>query len=97
MMALCSVTISMGIPNINGFRGGHSAGVSVKNIPQFVPCTPTENFYRSNIGEGMFRDDYLYRGCPEQTENPNTDRGLDNHGLYAPMKVDRVNSKLTPY
>ena len=31
MMALCSETISMGIPKINGFRGGHSAGVSLSN------------------------------------------------------------------
>ena len=31
MMALCSETISMGIPRINGFTGGHSAGVSPQN------------------------------------------------------------------
>ena len=28
MMALCSETISMGIPRINGFKGGNPAGVS---------------------------------------------------------------------
>ena len=45
MMALCSETISMGIPKINGFQGGNPAGVSHQlpkilitnlSLPQFI-------------------------------------------------------------